>query len=444
RGRGLHQQRRAPDPPPRRQRAPSPGRGSRPLLDGRQRARGLRARGLHRAVRDRGLPRPRRGPGPRRGLNHGGGEPMSAEPRNESLDRKLRSLLDVSKAMAGVIDLDALLSVIVAKATEVMDAERASIFIYDETDRTLWNRVAGSLARGQVRIPVGTGIVGHVARTGELVNIPDAYADPRFNPEVDKETGFRTRSLLCVSMAGHDGRLAGVLEVLNKKGGVAFTPADESFLEAFASHAAVALDRARLVQAYGDKQRIEEALRLAHDIQMAMLPRERPAAKAIENAAERKPARSVGGDLYDFFVERGRLWFLVGDVAGKGFGPALFMAVAETLFRASVHGHTSLALVFSRMNRELCRKSSGAMFVTVFAGCLDLATGEVEIGNAGHNPPYRLGRDGAVTEVTEPRRVPLGVLDGFDFPTDRLRLAPGEALYVHTDRATEARDARQE
>ena len=96
------------------------------------------------------------------------------------------------------------------------------------------------------------------------------------------------------------------------------------------------------------------------------------------------------------------------------------------------------------MNRELCRKSSGAMFVTVFAGCLDLATGEVEIGNAGHNPPYRLGLDGAVTKVTEPRGVPLGVLDGFDFPTGRLRLAPGEGLIVYTDGVTEALDPREE
>jgi sigma-B regulation protein RsbU (phosphoserine phosphatase) len=198
------------------------------------------------------------------------------------------------------------------------------------------------------------------------------------------------------------------------------------------------------VQAYGEKQRIEEALRLAHDIQMAMLPRERPAETAIEIEAELRPARSVGGDLYDFFVERGRLWFLVGDVAGKGVGPALFMAVAETLFRASVHGDTPLAVVFSRMNRELCRKSSGAMFVTVFAGCLDLATGDVEIANAGHNPPYRLGRDGSVTKVTEPRGVPLGVLDAFDFPTGRLRLAPGEALYIYTDGVTEALDARED
>jgi phosphoserine phosphatase RsbU/P len=369
---------------------------------------------------------------------------MSGDARDEPVDAKLQSLLDVSKAMAGVIDLDSLLNVILAKATEVMDAERASIFMHDEASGTLWNRASDTLARGQVRVPAGSGIVGHVARTRELVNIPDAYADPRFNPEVDKETGFRTRSLLCVSMAGHDGRLAGVIQVLNKVNGGAFTRSDESFLEAFASHAAVALDRARLVQAFGEKQRIEEGLRLAHDIQMAMLPKQFPRARAFELAADLRPAKSVGGDLYDFFVDRGRLWFLVGDVSGKGVGPALFMAVAETLFRASVQGETPLSTVFSRMNRELCRKSSGAMFVTVFAGCLDLITGEVVTGNAGHNPPYRLGPGGVVTKLTEPRGIPLGVLDSHEYQTSRLRLERGEALYVYTDGVTEALNPRGE
>jgi sigma-B regulation protein RsbU (phosphoserine phosphatase) len=346
--------------------------------------------------------------------------------------------------MAGLIDLDTLLGVILARATEALEAERASIFIYEEATQTLWNRVSGDLARGQVRVPLGSGIVGHVARAGALVNIADAYADPRFNPEVDKETGFRTRSLLSAPMTGHDGRLAGVIQVLNKTHGRAFTGDDESFLEAFASHAAVALDRARLVQAYGEKQRIEEALRLAHDIQMAMLPGEPPGEGPFALAAELVPARSVGGDLYDFFVDRGRLWFLVGDVAGKGVGPALFMAVAETLFRASVQGDTPLGAVFSRMNRELCRKSSGAMFVTVFAGCLDLATGELVTGNAGHNPPYRLTRDGSVAKVTEPRGVPFGILDSYEYQTGRLRLLPGDGLFAYTDGVTDAMNEREE
>jgi phosphoserine phosphatase RsbU/P len=361
---------------------------------------------------------------------------------DDRLVRNLRSLLDVSKAMAAATDLDSLLAVILARTTTVMEAERATLFIYDEDTRTLWNRLSESLTRGQVRLPLGTGIAGHVAETGRLLNIPDAYADPRFNPQVDRETGFRTRAVLCVPMFAFDHesarRLVGVVQVLNKLTRDVFTSEDEELLEALASHAALALDRARLVEAFVEKQRIEEGLRLAHEIQMAMLPGALPEEPGVELAAELRPARSVGGDLYDFLVDGPRLWFLVGDVAGKGVAAALYMAVAATSFRASLQAGVSLSVVLGRVNRELCRNSGGAMFVTAFAACLDLRTGEVETGNAGHNPPYRLGRNGVTATITEPRGVPLGVIEGYEYPTSRLRLAPGDGLYLYTDGVTEA------
>ncbi len=357
---------------------------------------------------------------------------------DDRLVRNLRSLLDVSKAMAAATDLDSLLAVILERATEVMEAERATLFIHDEQTHTLWNRLSGSLTRGQLRIPMGTGIAGHVGLTGRLLNVPDAYADPRFNPQVDMETGFHTRSVLCVPMFAHDSRLVGVVQVLNKTTRDVFTSDDEELLEALASHAALALDRARLVEAFVEKQRIEEALRLAHEIQMAMLPRALPLESSFELAAELRPARSVGGDLYDFLLDGRRLWIVVGDVAGKGVAAALYMAVAATSFRASFQTDVPLSVVFARVNRELCRNSGGAMFVTAFAACLDLGTGELEIANAGHNPPYHLGRSGGIVKVTEPRGVPLGVIEGYEYATSRLRLAPGEGLYVYTDGVTEA------
>ncbi len=364
---------------------------------------------------------------------------MSQHPAGDArLVRNLSSLLEVSKAMAAAIDLDSLLAVIQSKATEVMEAERGSIFVHDEGTGTLWNRSSGGVAPGRVRVAVGTGIAGHVAKTGELLNVPDAYADPRFNPEFDRQTGFRTRSLLCAPLLGHGGTLLGVIQVLNKAGGGAFTRDDEALLEAFASHAALALDRARLVDAFVEKQRFEEGLRLAREIQMSMLPRGFPALLEAELAAEVRPARSVGGDFYDFLVDGDRLWFLVGDVSGKGVAAALFMAVAKTLFRAGIPGEPSPRTVFSQVNRELCRDNDGAMFVTAFAGCLDLGTGAVATSNAGHHPPYRLGRDGAVTKAVVPSGPPLGVSAGGEYPGGRLRLEPGEGLYLYTDGVTEA------
>ena len=221
-----------------------------------------------------------------------------------SLVRNLNSLLEVSKALGGEARLDSLLGVIVGKATEVMDAERSSLFIFDEASQTLSIRMSEDVAQGQIRIPLGVGIAGHVAKTREPLNVPDAYADPRFNPKFDRDTGFRTRSILCAPALTNTGKLIGVIQVLNKAGHAAFTPEDERLLLAFASIAGIALDRARLVEAFLEKEKIESSLRLAHDIQMGMLPKRFPQRPEIDLFATLRPAKSVGGDLYDFIEFR--------------------------------------------------------------------------------------------------------------------------------------------
>ncbi|HUG54050.1 MAG TPA: GAF domain-containing SpoIIE family protein phosphatase [Vicinamibacteria bacterium] len=360
------------------------------------------------------------------------------------LDRtvaRLGSLLEATKALAAATDLDAKLEVILARATEVMQAERSSLFIYDEGTGTLWNRLSGTLSPGDVRIALGAGLAGDAARSGRLVNVPDAYLDPRFERQWDRETQFRTRSVLCAPLFTHSRALVGVLQVLNKAGGGAFDADDEALMEAFASHAGIAIDTARLVEAFLEKERIEASLRLAQEIQAAMLPRRFPVRPEVDLSARISPARMVGGDLYDFLLAGDRLWFLVGDVSGKGVSSALFMAMTKTLFRATLQdASSSPAEVLGRVNRELSADNERAMFVTAFLGCLDLRTGEVVFANGGHNPPYRLEPGGGLTPVTGGHGAALGILEGYLYETASLTLAPGEGLVLFTDGVTEALD----
>jgi len=359
------------------------------------------------------------------------------------LVRNLNALLEVSKGMAAAIDLDSVLAIIQSHASAVMEAERGSIFVHDERTGTLWNRPSEGLASGRARVAVGTGIAGHVAKTGEMLNVPNAYEDARFSPETDRETDFRTRSILCAPLLAHGGKLLGVIQVLNKKGGGVFTRDDEALMAAFAAHAAIALDRAQLVDSRIEKERIEEGLRRAHAIQMAMLPRQLPARPELELMAAMTPARSVGGDLYDFFVEGDRLWFLVGDVSGKGVGAALFMARAKTLLHFIAREERSPAVVLARVNAELSRENESTMFVTVSAGYLDLATGRLAAANAGHPPPYHLDGRGAVRPLEVPGGFPLGLGD-CEYPVRDLTLERGDALYLYSDGVTEAFDAEDE
>jgi len=172
----------------------------------------------------------------------------NAERRKGAGRRDLDTLLDITRRLMTITDLDALLRLIAEATVTMVGAERATIFIVDQERQEYWSRVATGHGVGEIRFPLGVGIAGTVAQTGETISIPDAYADPRFSPENDKRTGFRTRSLLTIAMTGHDGKVIGVFQAINKTIGE-FTIEDEVTLGSLASSAAVAVENAQLVNA---------------------------------------------------------------------------------------------------------------------------------------------------------------------------------------------------
>jgi signal transduction histidine kinase/putative methionine-R-sulfoxide reductase with GAF domain len=159
--------------------------------------------------------------------------------------KKVALVQEVSKALSTVGDIDALLRLIMEKVTELMEGDRSTLFLVTEDGRQLWSKVIQGSEVVEIRLDVGEGVAGWVAQTREVVNIPDAYADQRFQPSVDLKSGFRTRSILSVPMLGALGGLVGVLQVLNKADGP-FTTADEELMSALASQAAIAIENARL------------------------------------------------------------------------------------------------------------------------------------------------------------------------------------------------------
>ncbi|HUS47986.1 MAG TPA: GAF domain-containing protein, partial [Phycisphaerae bacterium] len=136
--------------------------------------------------------------------------------RNEDLEK----ILEIARRMAAAVDLDDLLQLIISRSVELLDAERASLFLYEPGSNELVSRVA--IDADGIRFSAETGIAGATIRTGKTINVPDAPSDPRFNPEIDRLTGFRTRNILSVPLRDHEDKLVGVLQVLNKKTG-AFT-----------------------------------------------------------------------------------------------------------------------------------------------------------------------------------------------------------------------------
>jgi len=199
----------------------------------------------------------------RRGLP-GSWEPMDpnqsqAVEVREDAARTYSVLLEVMCSLAAERTIDALLQKIMQKTSEVMDAERSTLYLMDEAKGQIWSKVAQGEAMNEIRVPMGVGIAGHVAKTGETVNIPDAYKDPRFNPEVDRKTGYHTRTILCMPMRNRQGKILGVLQVLNKRNGI-FTSKDEELMGAFASQAAIAVQNALLNEEIRKRMQTSEIL----------------------------------------------------------------------------------------------------------------------------------------------------------------------------------------
>jgi signal transduction histidine kinase/putative methionine-R-sulfoxide reductase with GAF domain len=211
----------------------------------------------------------------------------SLESRIEELESALaretrvsNALREVGVALGTTLDLDQLLELILSKITEALEAERATLYLLDEAKDELVSRIAHGEEVRSIRLKVGHGIAGHVARTGKPLHVKDAYRDPRFNPEWDVLSGYRTRSILAAPMKNHLGRTIGVVQVLNKKRGE-FTDVDKVVLAALATQAAVSIDNSRLflsviqknMQLVDTKEQLEHRIRdlkLLFELESAM------------------------------------------------------------------------------------------------------------------------------------------------------------------------------
>lgn len=190
-----------------------------------------------------------------------------------------------------------------------------------------------------------------------------------------------------------------------------------------------------------NKERIESELRIAHAIQMGMIPKifpPFPERDDLHLAAKLVPAKEVGGDLYDFFIEDEKLYFIVGDVSGKGVPASLVMAVTCRLFRSIAAHFEKPEDIISSLNNSLAEGNESNMFCTAFLGVLDLRSGELLYCNAGHNAPIMITSDGSVSEMSVVPNLPLGIFEGFPYKGQGISIDKNTMLYLFTDGINEA------
>jgi serine phosphatase RsbU (regulator of sigma subunit) len=353
---------------------------------------------------------------------------------------KMSLLAEASKALGSTLDLTELLGRILDVAKTHAQAERGTLFLIDEKTEEIWSLIAHGLEQQEIRLPLGKGIAGHVAKTGETVNISDAYADPRFNPEVDQHTGYRTRNILCLAIRNKSGKIIAALELLNRKDGQ-FTDEDIDILLTLSGHMALALENAQLHKELLGKERLEKELALARGIQRSLLPETTPLVEGFDIALLNEPCYEVGGDYYDFLsLGPHTLLVVIADVEGKGVSSAMVMSNLQATLRALVLQLHSLNEIAEALNKMILDDTRGGKYLSMFLGLIDTRRKAIHYINCGHVPPAVIRTNQEVLCLTEGGMV-IGLFQNVQYERGQAKFEPGDILVLCTDGITEAMDA---
>lgn len=346
--------------------------------------------------------------------------------------KDIQVILQIARALGMTSDLDKLLKMVVDYSMELLNAERATLFLYDSEHKELYTRIAEGVEG--FRMSINVGFAGLAARSLKVVNIPDAYADERFNRKVDARTGYRTRSILSCPLTDYNGKLVGVLQILNKREGT-FDDSDIEVAEALSAQAGVALQRARLMEEYLEKQLMDNAMKVAREIQQKLLPSKSPPLEGFDIACWNRPCDSTGGDFCDFIsTDKKRLMLSLGDASGHGIGPALVSCTARAMMRALWSDNCDIVEVTRKVNRLMEADLPDNRFITAFLGVLYSETGQLHYCSAGQAPMLWLHTDSGDVDILAANTFPMGILpDIGNIETQKALMQKGDVFALLTD-----------
>ena len=360
----------------------------------------------------------------------------------ELAERRLERITDVMSRLVTEVRLPVVLDLLTGLTKDLITCDRVSFWFWDKPSGKLWT-LAASSSKERLTVPDSYGLVAETVRSGRVQRIDDVYADPRFNPAVDRQTGYRTRSLLTVPLVNSRREVIGAYQCINRltEDGQPdlFTEEDVRLLSVVSAFAGKSLDSYGL---QAEREALEAELDVAGELQQDILPELDPLqrGKPFTLDAMVRPSRTMGGDFFDaYLLEDGRIGLTVADVSGKGIGAALFMMNAKAVLKErALNRGGSPGDVLTYAGNRLKEENAMGMFVTVWLAFLEPETGLLEYASAGHEDPMLL-RSGAVSLIEpEQRKLPLGLKRGVEYPTFTVRLLPGDTLLAYTDGATDA------
>jgi phosphoserine phosphatase RsbU/P len=368
------------------------------------------------------------------------------EPTHEEAIRsivRLHRILEAAKLLNTTLDLAELTAIILRIVRDEIGMDRGTVFILDGSRQTLHSLVAQDVQGHEIRLPLGRGIAGTVAATGITINIPDAYADARFDSSVDALLGYRTNDIYCMPVVNRAGDIVGVVELLNRSRPI--TDEDEEFLAGVSIHVGLALERAQWHREIVEKRKIEQELVLAREIQQNFHPKIPGTYGGVEISASIEMCEAVGGDYLGYFpMEDGRFLVALGDVSGKGIGAALVMASLHATCRALVSHVHAIERITGILNDTLVETTGQGTFVTLLVMLVDPERRRVHYIRAGHNPPFNVTNSGKALLFEGVAGPPIGLFSQLQYQREICDIEPGSVIVIYTDGVTEAENIREE
>ena len=333
--------------------------------------------------------------------------------------------------LAAPESLPELLREIVEVGKVAIVAEAGVLWLLDRPSGELV-RVIPSAAKPE-RLKIGIGHAGHCANTREITNIEECRVDDCFQAEPVSVGSFEPRSLLNVPIFGQEDQILGVMQWLGEHPGQ-FDRHDTWIAPALAAEAAIAIQHSEMTSELLASAILSQEVAVAREIQISTLPDSMPEVSGYDVHGQFLPTDHTGGDLYDLVMLDDRLFVLLGDATGHGFGPALSATQMQAMLRVAFRLGADLDSAYMHVNNQLNEDLPDDRFITAFMGFLDPATHEVEFHSGGQGPilVYRAASDDC--EWYKPTSYPVGILE-LDSPSPamELKLEPGDILAVISD-----------
>jgi len=351
-----------------------------------------------------------------------------------------QTLLEVEKSLSSTLNLNELLELILDSLLKVVKYDAVVIFLVDKKKEEIDHikaRGFDPLIEPDLRLKMGEGMAGWAAKNKESLIVPNTKDDPRYI-----EARVETKSGMAVPIVSQD-RTIGVFSLESDQPD-AYDHDDLELLEAFASLAAISLERARQHEEILEKRRLEEELSIAKRIQKTFLPQRRPQVPGFDISGINIPSEEVGGDYYDFIsIIESQMGIVIADVSGKGIPAALIMASVRAGLIAEIRNNYAIRSIMAKVNNLLFESTASDIYVTAVYGVLDLKDRIFTFSNAGHNAPILRRADGEMKYLIE-GGMALGMFENSKYEERPLGLGPGEIIVFYTDGVTEAKNQGQE